>query len=425
MKVLKFGGAVLKNDEGIKNLIGVLKQYENQKVFIVISAFSKISSDLKRSANLAQKGLLEESVNIAGDIISTNRHFAIENIKDKGYLQFINEFLDRKLESLNTYLKSVSITEELSPRNMDIILSFGEELALEIIFTILRDQNFPVVKLDSRNFIVTDDNYSNAKPDLIACSDKLLPLSNKLFANSDFILTQGFVGASKDGITTTMGFESSNLTAAIIAGICKAEKLVIWTNVNGIRTADPELIENTGSIPSINYSDAKYLAKCGLKLIYPGMIVLAEDNNIPIEYRNLFIPEGSKTIISSGKASVYKMIISREAINLYTLENKIDTEILKNAGLIYYANYQGANLLCTKELLIEDQDIKLLSSPGEFSFITLIFRTGPKLNSYFDRKILTEDFVLYHEENKFDGSCRLIVKKDRLKDALEVIHNCF
>ena len=281
--VHKFGGSVLATIKGFENLKSNILN-STTKNAIIFSAIGKTSSELRNAIYLAEKNELDESDRILSNIENVH-NFIAEKILDRENLKKFNEDFSQILNNCRLIIKSVSITNEVSGRTYDRFLAFGEDMTMELMKFYLNstDENF---FLDARKIIKTDSEFTNARIEsdktLQALNSELLPL----FDTYQNVFIQGFVGSDSSGNTTTMGFESSNLTATIIADYLNAEELSIWSDVEGIYSADPSDFSSAELISHLDYKTALNAGLAGLKLIYPEMIRIAEHKKINLVYRN-------------------------------------------------------------------------------------------------------------------------------------------
>ncbi|MBI3257911.1 MAG: hypothetical protein HYZ54_00270 [Ignavibacteriae bacterium] len=312
MKVMKFGGAVLKSREGFTQMVNILRSQSGIPLLVIISALGSSTRDLERSARSAENGEQELAFSICRQIVREHHHFADELLANKETKEALNFFLDECETRLHQLLRGIAITHELTPRTLDIILSFGEMLALHIVRHFLEESGFDLTFVDSSNIIVTDAVHGAATPDssltVLNVERVLLPA----FGRSSIVLTQGFVAKSSTGEITTMGKESSNLTATLLGELLSADEIIIWSDVEGIYTADPKLIPNAQPIPQMNYEQARRAAVCGLKLIYSTMIDPSERANIPLVFRSAFAPGGNFTRIAANTDSWLPLFATHE-----------------------------------------------------------------------------------------------------------------
>ncbi len=399
---MKFGGSVLKNKQGFFKMAEVLTAYKNKPVTIVVSALSKSTSMLKESALLAESGIQTKAFDLINKFIEEHKSIRDSIIKEKKYIKELDELYNNSFEDLKKYISSVSITQELSPRITDIILSYGELLALHTTNFFLLELGYKVTCIDAKKLITTNSNFGKAIPDLAETEkniDILIPPESR---NKGFFLTQGFVGATKDGDTTTMGIESSNLTAVLLAKILNAKELILWTDVKGIRTADPKIVNNTKLISSLSFEEARILSDNGLKLIYPDMLDLAESSNLSITYKSANYPTGGTSVISSEKSS--------KKISVILLTKKLT--FLKYMNDKNSNNYKISNP-------INDNHIKMFYRfPDSISFL-YENKAGKKINHNSTEKIFKGNLSLITIINAYPEILQYVMKqKDLFKDEL-------
>ncbi len=402
MIVMKFGGSVLKNKQGFFKMADVLSAYKNKPVTIVVSAFSKSTSMLKESALLAESGIQTKAFDILNKFIDEHKSIRDSIIKEKKYIKELEDLYNSSFDDLKKYISSVSITQELSPRITDIILSYGELLALHTTNCFLLELGYKVNCIDSRKLITTNSNFGKAAPDLVETEknvDILIPPETR---NKGFVLTQGFVGANKNGETTTMGIESSNLTAVLLAKILNAKELILWTDVKGIRTADPKIVNNTKLISSLSFDEARILSDNGLKLIYPDMLDLAESANISITYKSANYPTGGTSVISSEKSS--------KKISVILLTKKLT--------FLKYLNDGNSNNHKINNY-VNDNQIKILYKFPDSTAFLYENKTGKKINHNSNEKVFKGNLSLITIINAYPEILQYVLKqKDLFKDEL-------
>lgn len=296
MKVMKFGGAVLKDEAGFIAMAGILHKNKTEPMLIVVSALSKVTRQLNDIAKIAKSGDEENATKKLDYIIEQNISLGMSLLTAENQL-LLKKDLQELSDKLKSILRGIAITKELTPRTLDYVLSFGEYFALKTVYYFLKEHQFNIELIDSTDIIITDENFGNANPDyelsLRNCMEYLMP---KLIENK-IILTQGFVARTKSGKICTMGMESSNLTATFFAIALGCEDIIFWTDVEGIRTADPKIASVTLGISEMNYEDAYKSSMLGLKLLHHNMIEFAEKHNLNLIFRSVFNPEGDYTRI--------------------------------------------------------------------------------------------------------------------------------
>lgn len=295
MKVLKFGGSSVAKPERIRMILDILKAYyeQGEKFAVVFSAFGGVTDSLIEMSRLASKG--DESYLELFEAFS-NRHF--EAIKDLLKEENLNGFLpklEKNHEVLKNLLHGIFLVREASPRTMDYVLSFGERNSCYIIQAALQQSGIPSAFLDARNIIKTDRKFGSAQVDL----DMTYQNIREYFqTNPQVQVVTGFIASSKGGLTTTLGRGGSDFTASLLAAGLDADLLEIWTDVNGVLTADPRKVKKAFTIPTMTYAEAMEMSHFGAKVIYPPTLQPALNKNIPLQIKNTFEPKNPGTFIT-------------------------------------------------------------------------------------------------------------------------------
>jgi aspartokinase/homoserine dehydrogenase 1 len=320
MKVLKFGGTSVANAQNIKLVLDIIQnQAKQDQLIIVVSAFSKIT-DLLQLSSLTAASNDESYKGILVDI--ENKHLdAVRDLilvhEQSGLLSHIKRIINH----LETLLDGCYLLGELSNRTADTILSFGEILSSFVIAEALKQEYKNSSYKDSRELIKTNSNFGKATVNFKVTNELITDFfaSNK----SQVVVMPGFISSSADGINTTLGRGGSDYTAAIMAGALDATVLEIWTDVNGMFTANPKVVKQAQPIASISYEEAMELSHFGAKVLFPPTIQPVLRKNIPIHIKNTFEPKEEGTKISSTSISnghPVKGISHIENITLITLE---------------------------------------------------------------------------------------------------------
>lgn len=294
MKIIKIGGTALSN---LSNIIDFANSLNSSKrpILLVISAFGKLSSSLK---NFNSYSFFTKN---SSPFYFFREFSSVLSVQD--CVEFFT-YLEKVELILTKRAKGISISGELPPKVMDEILSFGELVSSFFIHCLFNSLQINNEFLDARELIKTDSTFGNAKLDL----DKSIANIRNHNFSSNVIITQGFIGSDTSNNTTTMGFESSNLSATVFANAIGSSEIEIVTKVNQIYSSDPETNTVAKPISNIPYPSAGVLANNGFKMLFPGMIDLAEKNNIKIVYRG--INNSGITIISDSSHFDYPVILA-------------------------------------------------------------------------------------------------------------------
>ncbi len=320
MKVFKFGGSSVGTPERIDEIASWFHQAvdKEQCRAVIFSAFQGVTDQLISMAEKAGKGddtytndlgrLEERHIEAVRNLLSTSEQSqAVASVK----------FMLNDLEDI---LQGVFLVKELTLRSLDFISSFGERLSNYIIHLAFRKHGIACDFLDARKTIVTDDQFGSAEVDM----EKTLANIQAHFASSDRLqVVTGFIAANEKGVTTTLGRGGSDYTAAIFAAALDADELQIWTDVDGVLTADPRLVREAFTMDVLSYEEAMELSHFGAKVIHPPTIEPAMSRNIPIRIKNTLNPAFPGTLVgnfSGGPEYIIKGISSIDHVALIRIQ---------------------------------------------------------------------------------------------------------
>jgi aspartokinase/homoserine dehydrogenase 1 len=317
MKVMKFGGSSVATPARIQAVIEIIKPYLLDEVAVVFSAFGGVTDTLIQISKLALEGNLDYKTRMAE---LEKRHLdtvrELINIQRQSSILAQVKFMMNELEDV---LHGVYLVKERTLRTLDYLMSFGERLSAYIISEALKDRGLVAEFLDARKVIRTDNHFGYAKVDF--------ETTNKLIKeycrhHPDVQIITGFVATSESGETTTLGRSGSDYTAAIFAGALNATDLEIWTDVDGMMTADPRKVKKAFTVPEMSYEEAMELSHFGAKVIFPATMQPAMVNRIPIWIKNTFNPTFKGTLIHSQSTNgkMIKGISSMSGVSLLSLQ---------------------------------------------------------------------------------------------------------
>ena len=298
MLVFKFGGASVKDADAIRNVASILSLYPGKKLTVVVSAMGKSTNKLEEIVDALESknhklfvGLVDELESFHMDIMAAlfpERHFKI--------YQTIEELF----ESLRARFEAVF--SENKSFEYDQIVSLGEVLSSQIVSAYLIDQDFSVKWMDARKLIRTDHTYQEGKVDWkkteLLVKERMLPA----FDEADILLTQGFMGHTPEGFTTTLGREGSDYTAGILAYCGQVESVTIWKDVPGMLNADPKYFSNTKKLEAISFKEAIELSYYGASVIHPKTIQPLQNRNIPLFVKSFLDPKADGTAIQASSS---------------------------------------------------------------------------------------------------------------------------
>ena len=319
MIVLKFGGTSVQNAEMMDKTLKIAQSQIERGPVLVSSAMSKVTDQLQEIAKLLGGGKEAEAESILCAI--NERHLACARafLTEKN-LGACESDIAAVVSELRAFIKALSMLKEWSKRSNDAVLSFGERLSTIILLHRAREIGMTATLYDSRELVKTDDTFTSAAP--------IEDLTNKLISSrveaapGVLCILQGFIGSTTSGATTTLGRGGSDYTATIVGAALRAEEVQIWTDVTGIMTSDPRIVENARTIPQISYREAAELAYFGAKVIHPSTIQPAVNLGIPVWVKNTFRPEDQGTkIVPAAAGNGLKAIACKKGITLVNINS--------------------------------------------------------------------------------------------------------
>jgi len=321
MIVMKFGGTSLANAERIKNVSDIIKTRLHKKPIIVVSAVGGITDLLINAAKLSVKGInpnekVEEIIEIHKKIM-----------KDLG---LNDDLLMDDFTRLYDTLNGVYLLKELSPRSVDLISSFGEILSSKIVAEYMNS-----IKIKSTQYsggdigIITNDEFTNSE--ILEETYGLIKNYSSKF--KDLAIVTGFIAKNKDGDITTLGRGGSDYTASIIGAAVDANEIEIWTDVDGIKTADPRIVKNAKQWDKVTFNEASEMAYFGAKVLHPKTIKPAINKNIPVRILNTYNIDNTGTVIENedNNECVFRVISSKRNITVVRI---CSTEMLYAYGFL-------------------------------------------------------------------------------------------
>jgi aspartokinase/homoserine dehydrogenase 1 len=322
MRVLKFGGSSLATPATIRGVGRILLEARRREPVIgVVSAFQGVTNQLLECARLAERG--DGAFEPAFDAIAKRHRAAVSQLVKKRRAR-VRAAVDALLAELHSTLQGIHLLRHCPLRALDMTASFGERLSTVIVAAYL-DQTVPSVAVDSRDLVVTDDQFTHAAVIFRKTNRRTNAYFTQLFRGSprSIPIVTGFIGATEDGQTTTIGRNGSDYSAAIIGAAVGASVIEIWTDVDGVLSADPRIVPAAFVLPEMTYEEAMELSYFGAKVLHSATIAPAVAKRIPILIKNTFNPGAPGTLISrkggDGAGDLAKGITSVGDLSLLTL----------------------------------------------------------------------------------------------------------
>jgi aspartate kinase len=306
---MKFGGSSVGSAERIKNIFEIVKKRKDQQPVVVSSAVGGITDKLLEAGNKAIDGNID-----------------LKDIKEKHYdiikeLGLTNDIIDKELKELIEVLELISESNEFDDITSDTIVSFGERMSTRILAAYFNKQGLKAKQYDAYDIgFVTDENFKNAE----ILEETYVSINNRLDNFSAIPIITGFIAKTKNGEITTLGRGGSDYSAAIIGAAIGANEIQIWTDVNGIMSADPRVVENAKTIEELSFDEASELAYFGAKVLHPKTILPAVEKDIPVLVLNTFEPDnkGSRIVKESYKINgIVKAISCKKEITIIDVKS--------------------------------------------------------------------------------------------------------
>ncbi len=317
MIVMKFGGSSVRNADMIRRVVAIARSRLEDAPLLVSSAMGKTTDTLVLTAAHARDGDRDAAFALIEKLEATHHAAARELLADSGGLE---RALNRHFEELRGLTQGIYLIRECTARSSDAVLSFGERLSTLIITAAARDQGIDAELVDARRLIRTDATFGSGAPQMDGTRrlirEQLRPRPHHLY------VTQGFIGSTEDGVTTTLGRGGSDYSATIFGAALDAESVEIWTDVDGIMTSDPRVIAGARTIPAISYDEAAELAYFGARVVHPYTILPAIRRAIPVWVKNTSVPEAHGTCIQAqAQGSGIRAIASKSGVTLITVQS--------------------------------------------------------------------------------------------------------
>jgi aspartate kinase len=325
--VMKFGGTSLGSVEAVDQAASIIikQNQEWDRLVVVVSAMSSTTDALTHGALTAASGDGKTYLGVYHDLKSRHSHVVEMLVPQDKEREKLSAAVDGFLNEFVSFCHSVHVLGEVTPRAMDAITSLGERINARILAAVLQGRGCQGRAVDATELIITDGKFQNAAPlmDLtrVQISEKLAPILGEGIVP----IVTGFIGATKEGVTTTLGRGGSDYTAAILGDCLDADEVWTWTDVNGVMTADPRMVSDARVIPLLSYTEVSELAYFGAKVLHPKTILPIVERGIPLWVKNTFNPTNAGTCVvrdpeeANGKV---KAVTAIHGTSMVTVEGK-------------------------------------------------------------------------------------------------------
>ena len=299
MIVVKFGGTSVADAAAIARAAAITRSRATRRPVVVVSALARATNELLAAAEQAARGQL--IVALRGIEGLRDRHLSEAQalLGDGGDADEVRAELSAMCDELASLSEALSVLGHLTPRSLDAIAAYGELLSAALVHAAFRRYDLAVELVDARDVMVTDELHTRAVPDLDAITECARRVIGPMLANGRIPVVGGFIGRSPTGVTTTIGRGGGDFSAALLGAALGAEAIEIWTDVDGMLTADPRVVAGARLIEEIRFDEAAELATFGAKVLHPSTIAPAVQRGIPVFIFNSRRPEGRGTRITA------------------------------------------------------------------------------------------------------------------------------
>jgi aspartate kinase len=333
MIVMKFGGTSVQDSQAIDRIAAIVRERLPESPVVVVSALAKITDQLLAMASAAEAGDREKALDLSR--AARERHFstASELLGTSAFTR-IHPELEADFDALDDLLRGIVAVGELTLRSTDNVAGLGERVSSKIVAAAFSVRGINASAVDSRQCLVTDATFTRAVPQFEETNARLAEMVKPLLGSGRIPVMGGFIGATREGIPTTLGRGGSDFTAAIVGAGLGAERIEIWTDVDGMMTTDPNLCAGVRRIKNISFEEAAELAYFGAKVLHPATLLPAMQKNIPVLVLNSRNPKNEGTRITATArrtTNIFKAIAAKKRI---TVVDVVATRMLMAHGFL-------------------------------------------------------------------------------------------
>ena len=440
MIICKFGGSSVGDAKRIRTVFDIVKGYLSKKPIVVVSAHKGVTDELIKVAESALDGK-------SGLDGIRHRHATILS-----ELGLPTNLIDDRFAELDTLLRGITMVKELTPRTLDYVLSFGERLSSRIIAAYFNKAGIPAEQYDAFDIgMLTDDNFGGATP--LPEADALIKQSIEKIKKLPIVT--GYIGKTRSGDVTTLGRNGSDYTASIIGAAINADEIQIWTDVDGVMTADPSIIPDAKPLDTMTFEEASELAYYGAEVLHPATIVPAIKKGIPVRVLNTFRPDAKGTIITDGKRispsakrnGTVKSIVYKEdqyIVNITTSRMLMGYGFLAKIFNIFAIHKIVVNMVATSEVSVSVTVEKLdgldiaskelstfsdVSVEKEKAIICVVGEglrdTSGVAGDIFSALKAANVNILMISQGASKINCAFVIENRDIKKCVEALHNKF
>jgi aspartate kinase len=444
MIVMKFGGSSVESAAAIDRVAGIVAARRERRPVVVVSAMGKTTNRL---------------LALAADAVAGRRDEALEQLRTLREYHFANALalaaeadevelertLDKHFQELGELVRGLAVLGELTPRSVDAIASYGERLSSRVATAAFRRRGLDAVHVDARRVMVTDGRHTQAAPLYGETRARLCAEVAPLVEAGRVPVMGGFIGATEEGVTTTLGRGGSDFSASLVGAAMGAEEIQIWTDVDGMLTADPNTVPEARRLKIISFAEAAELAYFGAKVLHPSTVLPAVEQNIPVQILNSRRPEAAGTRVIRETVSCSNPVKSIASKRPITVIHMHSTRMLMAHGFLrrifeVFDRYETpVDMVATSEVSVsatidntarlaeirrELEEIAEVAVEHDRAIVSLVgenIRYTPGIGARIFRA-LGKVNVLMISQGGSQWNFSIVIAGERMKEAVELLH---
>jgi len=334
--VMKFGGTSVGSVDALARATQIIRDARAQypRVVVITSAMSGVTDLLLKSATQAALGNVDSLPEAESSL--REKHFSAADalMSNEQLREQTKGEINCLIQLLVDLCKAIAVLGEASPRALDAVASLGERMSVRLLGAVAESAGVSVKVVESGEFVITNSHFQNANPDFAATTEKIRGCLNPLLEEGIVVITTGFIGATPEGVITTLGRGGSDYSAGIIGSVLPADDVWIWTDVDGVMTADPRLVPAARTLPQISYSEIAELAYYGAKVLHPKTIRPLVEAGIGLRICNTFNPSHPGTRLIANGQSNGKVYKGEQVIKAVTAIRKQKLVTVEGRGML-------------------------------------------------------------------------------------------
>jgi aspartate kinase len=426
--VMKFGGTSLATGENIRRVANIVADSvkKDYRVVVIVSALAGVTNKLIEISEQAKKGDEKKIQAFTKELAEKHLVAVSKAIVNKQLQKETEKIVANTISELKKVLTGICYVGELTPKSRDYVLSFGERLSASIVCGALRDLKFEAQFFTGKDAgIVTDSNFGEADPLMDYTTHRIWQTILPLLEKGVIPVVTGYIAADQDGVVTTLGRGGSDYTATILGVALAADEVWIWTDVDGIMTADPKIIPSAKKLSLLSYQEAAEMAIFGAKAMHPRALEPVIKNNIPVRIRSVFHPDNDGTLITKEpeiKLSAIKSIKSTEVVKAVAMIKDVAMLNVSGGGMV---GAPGSYAKVFEVLGKNDINVMMISTAVSEANMSLVVRRSLLGRALSTLEIALLGRGLVSEVTAEDDVCVIAAMGANMKGTLGVASRIF